>query len=640
MSARAVAGHGRDRLEWTVKLPPTNSMTRFDNFANDLRNLDSALRALAPKAAAVGVAPPTGQEWYELLQRRLLPQLEVPPVLIVAVVGGTNIGKSVLFNHLAGEVASAVSPLAAGTKHPVCLAPPELANSDVLGRLFDAFELHPWASANEALEDSAEDRLYWRPGPQMPQRLLLLDAPDVDSDAKVNWERARAIRQSADVLLAVLTQQKYNDAAVKQFFRAAVEADKPIVVVFNQIDPADSQYWPVWLDTFCRETGAEPELVYVVPYDREAAGGLRLPFYAVGPDGRAALGTPADLRDELAALHFDAIKVRTFRGALRRVLDDRNGVGGYLDGLRAGSGNFAAAAQALEATELARLAWPALPPRVLVQEIRAWWHSTRGPWAKRVHRFYRGLGQGLAWPIRAARDAITGPAPEPLEAFMDREREAILVAVRGMYDQLERLAEVGNETLQPRLRKLLAGSGRAELLRRVAAAHAELPAVDNDYRAFLRDELEKWRAANPKVVLVLQSLDQAWAFARPTITVALVVSSWGLADVLVGQAGHLVGEVATELAVTGGLTGGGEAIVSGTSEGVGQAAARLFSRLQSQYAKKRARWLADWLTGELLGCLLDELRRGAEITQAADFANVANCSERLRAALGPLPPDR
>ena len=35
------------------------------------------------------------------------------------------------------------------------------------------------------------------------------------------------------VLLAVLTQQKYNDAAVKQFFRAAVEADKPIVVLFN-----------------------------------------------------------------------------------------------------------------------------------------------------------------------------------------------------------------------------------------------------------------------------------------------------------------------------------------------------------------------------------------------------------------------
>ena len=114
----------------------------------------------------------------------------------------------------------------------------------------------------------------------MPPRLLLLDAPDVDSDVTVNWQRARAIRQAADVLVAVLTQQKYNDAAVKQFFRAAVEAQKPIVVVFNQCElAADRDYWPHWLATFCEHTGARPELVYVVPYDRQAAEELRLPFY-------------------------------------------------------------------------------------------------------------------------------------------------------------------------------------------------------------------------------------------------------------------------------------------------------------------------------------------------------------------------
>ncbi len=623
----------------TPTFAPMAFMNRFDRFANELRNLARALRALAPTATMVGVAPLADREWYALLQRQLLPQLDMPPVLIVAVVGGTNIGKSVLFNHLAGEVASAVSPLAAGTKHPVCLAPPALAKPEILGRLFGAFDLHAWNSAEESLADSAEDRLYWRPGPHMPERLLLLDAPDVDSDVQVNWQRARAIRQSADVLLAVLTQQKYNDAAVKQFFRAAVEADKPIVVVFNQVDPADAQYWPVWLSTFCGETGADPELVYVVPYDRVAADALRLPFHDVGPDGRAPLGSPADLRDELAALHFDAIKLRTFRGSLRRILDDRTGVGGYLSELRNNSDRFAAAARALEATELARLAWPALPPRILVDEIRAWWHSTRSPWSKRIHTFYRSLGQGIAWPVRTARDAIAGPAPDPLEVFMNREREAILLAVRNMYEQLQRLAEVGNETLQPRLQKLLAGSGRAELLQRVAAAHAELPAVDNDYRTFLRNELERWREGNPRVVLVLQSLDQVWAFARPTITVALVVSSWGLADVLVGQAGHLAGEMATELAVTGGLAGGGEVLVSGTAEGVGQAAARLFSRLQARYAQKRAQWLADWLTHELLGTLLDELRRGAELPQDVHFSEVTACCRRLGEAfdLGETP---
>ena len=254
---------------------------------------------MEPQAAAAGVRPPTGQEWFELLRNKLLAQLDLPPLLVVAIVGGTNIGKSVIFNHLAGEVASASSPLAAGTKHPVCLAPPELADPALLGRLFEPFTLQAWQSPQDPLADTPENRLFWRIGPTMPSRLLLLDAPDVDSDVTVNWQRARAIRQAADVLVAVLTQQKYNDAAVKQFFRAAVEAEKPIVVVFNQCElAADRDYWPRWLTTFCQQTGARPELTYVVPYDRRAAGELRLPFYALekgigSPEAQPAAQSPA-----------------------------------------------------------------------------------------------------------------------------------------------------------------------------------------------------------------------------------------------------------------------------------------------------------------------------------------------------------
>ncbi len=342
----------------------------FSSFAAGIEQLTRTIEALAPGAARLGVGPPQGREWFDLLQRKLLPQLQGPPLLIVAIVGGTNIGKSVVFNHLAGETASAATPLAAGTKHPVCLVPPGCDDPQLLGRLFEHFELHAWQSADDPLCDSPADRIYWRVGSQVPQRLVLVDAPDVDSDATVNWQRARAVRQTADVLIALLTQQKYNDAAVKQFFRAAVEADKPIIVIFNFCDlEADRDYWPQWLARFCAETGATPELVYVVPYDRAAASELRLPFYRL--EGRmrderlgmrdegqrqdalaeadsschlAEIGetasdpssftlhpssfilhpsssipppsSPTDLRNELAALHFGAIKIRTFRGAL------------------------------------------------------------------------------------------------------------------------------------------------------------------------------------------------------------------------------------------------------------------------------------------------------------------------------------
>ncbi|HBO42798.1 MAG TPA: hypothetical protein DD670_02440, partial [Planctomycetaceae bacterium] len=251
---------------------------RYEHWAATINRLHGSLAALEPLAARVDVTSPRGQEWFELLERKLLPQLELPPMLVVAVVGGTNIGKSLLFNQLTGECASAVSPLAAGTKHPVCLVPTESADPALLQRLLEGFDIAPWHSPEDALRDATENRLFWRVGDRVPSRLLLLDTPDIDSDVEVNWERARMIRRVADVLVAVLTQQKYNDAAVKQFFREAVAADKPIVVIFNQCDlEADRPYWPEWLATFCGETGARPELVYVVPFDRAAAANLRLP---------------------------------------------------------------------------------------------------------------------------------------------------------------------------------------------------------------------------------------------------------------------------------------------------------------------------------------------------------------------------
>ncbi len=608
----------------------------YATWAQQVQRLLTALAALEPGAKAVGVPSPEGQEWYELLRHKLLPQLEIEPLLIVAIVGGTNIGKSLVFNHLAGEEASASSPLAAGTKHPVCLVPPGVQQPELLSRLFAPFTLRPWHSPQDPLRDDPENLLFWRVGARMPPRLLALDAPDVDSDARVNWDRARALRQTADVLVAVLTQQKYNDAAVKQFFREAVKADKPIVILFNQCDmQADQPYWPLWLATFCQETGTRPELVYVLPLDRPAAQALRVPFFNVGVDGRQTSNAPSNLRDDLASLHFDEIKIRTFRGAMQRVLDPQQGAAGWLQAIRFTADGFQQAAAALSATEMARVAWPALPPGTVVDEIRAWWDLQRPSWSRQVHGFYRALGRRVTWPLRAAWDQLAGPGVDPLVAFQQREREAIVLAVEKLFDELERLARVGNETLRPRLQRLLGGDSRQRLLLRVQSAHAALPAVDEAYRDFLRRELDLWRDASPRAVAFLRSLDHVAAVARPAITISLAVSGWVLAGDLVGHAAlqaaqQGAGHLATEAAIAGGIAGGGEALVSGTSEGMRQAAGRLFTRLQNRYAQQRANWLACWLEQELLGELLGELRQGAEVPQSTAFRE----AESLLAELG------
>ena len=614
----------------------------YASFAVELVRLSRVLATLEPVAAALGVAPPAGQEWFELLRNKLLPQLELPPLLVVAIVGGTNIGKSVLFNQLAGEVASASSPLAAGTKHPVCLAPKELADPALLERLFEPFTLHPWRSADDPLNDTPENCLFWRVGPTLPPQLVLLDAPDIDSNMTVNWDRARAIRQTADVLVAVLTQQKYNDAAVKEFFRAAVEARKPIVVVFNQCElQADRNYWSQWLATFCEHTGARPELVYVVPYDRAAAERLKLPFYPMQPE--ASFLQESSLRDDLAALHFDAIKIQTFRGALERVLDPQEGLPAYLDSIRRAAGEFSAAAAALSTSEMARVVWPSLPPGVLIEEIGHWWNDSRQEWSRRIHGFYRTIGRGVTWPVRAAWRSMAPAAADPIVTFQQQERAAIVLAVEKLLDELDRLAQVGNDTLRPRLQHLLGGHARATLLARVQTAHEELPAVDEHYRAFLRAELDTWRQSNPRAVRFLQSLDHVAALARPAITVTLFFTGLHVAGDLAGQAAAqaastTAGHLATEAAIAGGITGGGEVLVGGTGEGVRQAAGRLFYRLQSRYAQQRAGWLAQWLERELLGDLLTDLRRGAEVPESVEFREVETLTRLLACDLQSLIP--
>ena len=80
-------------------------------------------RDLEAKATPLGVPSPGSTAWHANLFQKLLPQVTEAPYLIVAVAGGTNIGKSTVFNHLVGFPASQVHPDATQTKHPVCLFP-------------------------------------------------------------------------------------------------------------------------------------------------------------------------------------------------------------------------------------------------------------------------------------------------------------------------------------------------------------------------------------------------------------------------------------------------------------------------------------------------------------------------------------
>jgi hypothetical protein len=614
------------------KLP---AATGFDTIALETRRLFEALGELERECGVLRLRPLAGREWYEALHRKLLPQLAGEPFIVAAVVGGTNIGKSVIFNHLAGDRVSAVSPLASGTRHPVCLVPEGFEKRHDLAAIFKGFQLIEWTDPEAALVDCPEHRLFWKTSPGLASNLLVLDTPDIDSDVEINWLRADHLRHAADVLVAVLTQQKYNDAAVKRFFRNAANEDKAVIVVFNQcLLPEDEQFWPLWLGTFSRETGIVPDLLYLAPTDRRAAEENRLPFYerhweSKGRSAATADTGPRDLARDLSEMRFSEIKLRTLRGALGQVLSPQAGVRAYLEEVRLRSTAFQDAATLLSMQELARVDnWPAPPIGLLVNHIRLWWRTHRRGWTKAVHDAYGRVGNTVLWPIRWARRQIAGQAPDPAMAYRTAEKDVMVQTVDAVYAELTRLSQLGNDLLRPRLETLLAGASRAELLNRLDTAQSALD-LDAELDDVVGVEMQAFRDENPSAFGMFRKLDSIAAAARPVTSVVLfVVGAGPVGHSLVVPAQSLATHIMGDISFGTGAVVVGETALSGTVGGLRVLETR-FRQLQEAFTARRVAWFAEFLRQNIFGDLHRELTSAAGLCDTATYTNVRLCVDRL-----------
>ena len=587
----------------------------FAEWSTRVVELCAAVDAVIPLAAALGVADPGSADWHGALFGKLRPQVAREPVLVAAVCGGTNTGKSLIANTLAGATISRSLPEAARTLHPVASLPRGLASRLDLATLFPGFVPVAWQSEDDALASTTEHRLVWKEDSSgaQPERLVLLDTPDIDGTLRDNWRRAELVRDAADVVVAVLTQQKYNDAAVRDFFAAAAAAGKTVFVVFNMVDwPRQRERIAGWLATFSTETGVVAAGVYAAPHDFTAAAAGRVELHPL-PELAAHGAGAAELGERLAGCDFDRIKRRAMEGALGVVVDPERGLASWLDEVDAAAAGWRDSQALLQREASVQVELPPPPREIVWDEVWSWLEPRRSGIDLAVSAGYRFLGRQVG---RAARFVGLGrSAAERQEDFADTELEALKRALAEFIDRTS--AACGRDArlaglIGPRLTAGDRAAWYADLERR----HAALPLVSQGYRAFVRGELDRFAAANPGTLRAILTGLTAGSVARPVLTLALFGAGAAAVPAAAGVLHHVI-----DVGVTFAAPLAGEAGVAAASQGVRP----LLERLFAGWSTERGRILADTLHAVVLGDGAERVANLAAAGSRPELARARGC---------------
>jgi hypothetical protein len=176
--------------------------------------------------------------WTHGLDVKLLPRLAPDFPLVVAICGGGSAGKSTLFNTLVGR---AVSPTGgrAGLNRRVLAGLPEAqtrhaALFDSLAQIFGA-ALQPLAQSDQLTTPG--DPLYCTVT-DGPDRVVLLDTPDIDTGARgdyANRELARQSLSSADLFIYIFTNATYNNRDNTDFISSLLTGlgTRPCILVYR-----------------------------------------------------------------------------------------------------------------------------------------------------------------------------------------------------------------------------------------------------------------------------------------------------------------------------------------------------------------------------------------------------------------------
>jgi GTPase Era involved in 16S rRNA processing len=156
--------------------------------------------------------------------------------LHIAVIGPTQAGKSSLVNVLLDCPVAGVSPLAGYTVHPqgFCHGV-SLADCHDLAHYFGRFQQLPQSQLSKERYDCYSLNAVNNESPQLPHAVLW-DTPDFDSIDSATY-REGVIRSIAlaDVLILVVSKEKYADQSVWEMMAFLEVLHQPVVICLNKL---------------------------------------------------------------------------------------------------------------------------------------------------------------------------------------------------------------------------------------------------------------------------------------------------------------------------------------------------------------------------------------------------------------------
>jgi len=415
------------------------------------------------------------------VRRDLLPRFsESGALLLVAVAGPNNVGKSTLFNTLVGEPLSPARAEGGLTQQCLAAANPETASGPgrlALSARYEVVLLPPGARA-PVTEPGPTGRLFLLPSSRLPPGLVLVDTPDFDSVVRDNRIRSEALLVTVDVVVFVVSRHTYQNAALVDVVRDAVGRGRPWVVVYNEAPDAGTTR--AHLDKLQQDVQAAPFARYRSVHDLEVEAGRR-PLSVESLDGAPPLDLLLGDPDRGAELRgrARAAAVRDAAADLKLLAERVRGSAAEPERLRTRIRHGLREVGA-------RAALRAVPADVLVEAFRDELDA-RSPTHRWIRWPFRGLTAVMGALGRRLRASFSPPPPDPAAGSAAAGTDAALRdGVRQLVEALgpELAAWRGDATTHEALLEALG-------LPALAALQAPGPLVED---AALREDREQLKA--------------------------------------------------------------------------------------------------------------------------------------------------